>query len=1445
MASGYDLRLPQPLDGSNLAKEWPTWKQAFGIFLRATNKIKESEANKIATFLWLIGPRGVEIFNTLYPNSGNIENMFGQDDEQEDNDEERFADATADAQENVSRTLAAVIQAFDEYCLPRRNVTMEAFKFNLITQKEKQPFGEFETELRTQSQFCEFKCSSCQASYADRMLRDKIIIGVHDKKLQLKLLDGKDEPLSKVVETCKIFEAATENRLLLDRKDAGMEIKAIEMTDDTKSKDGIQEVAAISRKKCFNCGHPYVRNHHRSCPAIRVECFACGDVGHFRKCCRKRASKDEQYAKASRTEPRSTSGKAAYSVNWSDAGNVLCSGQVGSARYNDFCVDSQIVPYRVSANVRGPSSHNSRVDRWTKGYLVCGSRVEFKLDTGSDVNCIPINVVRKLNIKVHDFENTPVLDYSGNKIRIYGKVKLSCVDASDKCERVADFLVVGDSFEPLLGLSSCVAFGLVTRLHTIYDFPNCKDEFIKQFHDVFEGLGKIPGKCSIVLKEGSVPTVHYKKRIPQALHDPLRSELQEMEAQGIISPVDYPTDWVSNMQIVEKPNGKLRICLDPKPLNRCIKREHFLIPTQEDLFSRLSGKRVFSVLDLSNGFWQMELDKKSSDLTTFMTPFGRFRWNRVPFGLNNAPEMFQRRMVQIFGDIDGVEIYFDDLAIAGVDEADHDRILAIVLDRARQYNVKFNPNKLQFRSSEIQFMGSIIGEGKVQPLDKDVRAITEMPKPQCVADVTRLLGLLKYLAKYIPNLSRRTANLRKLTHHGAEWLWTSEHDKELDDILSSITKAPVLAIFDPTKPCTIQTDSSKDGLGCVLLQDHGPVAFASRTLSRSEQKWAQIEKELLAVVFACSRFHYFLYGRDFEVQSDHKPLEVLINKDIDEVSSRLQRMFLKLLRYPGMSIVYTAGKYMLVADCLSRAPLPETGGNDVQMEGVVHSLVKRACMSEDNLNLYLNVLKNDERYLRIVQYVEQGWPSYHKLDDLSQMFYRYRHELHYENGLLFKDHRLVIPTKLQSLICKWLHGPHLGIEKTLARARMQFFWPGMTNDITEMVKMCVTCEQFQRNNQKEPLKQDDSPEYPFQSVSTDIYEYGGRNWLVIIDAYSGFICSDSLPDKSMRNVCLLFDKFFNSYGYPTQVRCDNNPFNSMECEQYANKNNIRFTFSSPRYPQSNGLAEKAVAIAKNILKRCYELGEVDQFQYRLLEYNTTPIAGMHLTPSQMFFGRQVKTRLPVDESLLVRKSISEDVIRDKFDRKRAVQKENYDKTAKPLMPLSVGDRVIFKKCSKEWQHGTVTRDVNGRSYIIRDGFGNHFRRNRRFIKRTTNGGSELRDVPVEDHHIEYSHNHEQNQNDPFNLPPAPRHDAVDRPSSSIVRPQLTATNSNGTSETFSRALSPTMASIPNHETIIAPELSQPPSPLQDVSVQDSQVECRTSRSGRPVKTPQRYGEWLY
>lgn len=167
-----------------------------------------------------------------------------------------------------------------------------------------------------------------------------------------------------------------------------------------------------------------------------------------------------------------------------------------------------------------------------------------------------------------------------------------------------------------------------------------------------------------------------------------------------------------------------------------------------------------------------------------------------------------------------------------------------------------------------------------------------MKRPENKSEVLRLLGLFKYLAKFIPNLSKQSAELRNLTRNDVEFEWTGKHDQELENLLRIVTSEPVLTVYDPNKAAVVQTDASKDGLGCVLLQDGHPIAYASRTLSRTEQRYAQIEKELLAVVFACRRFHFFLYGREFIVESDHKPLETLVRRDIDDVTARLQGMFM-------------------------------------------------------------------------------------------------------------------------------------------------------------------------------------------------------------------------------------------------------------------------------------------------------------------------------------------------------------------------------------------------------------------------------------------------------------------------------------------------------------------------------------------------------------------------
>lgn len=1432
-------RVPKELDCGNLAKEWPKWKQEFVMYMRATKRMGDSECEKVAAMLWFIGERGREIFNSLYPHEGDIETLFQQPVVEEEGEigeadaaavaarNERIRQAEAEAAANPPLTYAAVVTKFDGYCLPRKNLAMESFKFHTIVQKEKQTFAEFETELRTQSQYCEFQCDQCKKPYAERMLRDRIIVAVQDKKLQLKLLDGKDEPLSSVIDKCKIFESAAVNKRILEKR-----------VEKTESKvEVVENVDAVGRlRSCFNCGQAFDANHLKRCPARNIDCRGCGKKGHFQNHCRSKEKNGEASGTSTSVKKPEAPKKTVKSIDWNDIGN---SHYINLSALDECPTVSNCVVNNCRIN-QMESGAMRQSQSWYKTFRIQNQAIKFKLDTGADVSCIPIAIVKQLpKQKQTELKQTKVVltDYSSNKLKLHGTIQLSCFDSDLQITHNALFHVVEDAFEPLLGLPECISFGLIKRVAKVSTMPTDVGNFVAKYTDVFEGLGRIPGKCSITLKEDSVPSLRYRKRIPSTLVEPLRSQITEMVENGILSPVDYPTDWVNNLQIVEKPNGSLRICLDPKPLNKCIKREHFLIPTTEDLMSRLSGQRIFTILDCRNGFWQMELDEKSADLTTFMTPFGRYRWNRVPFGLNNAPELFQKRMVRIFGDLPGVEVYFDDIAIGGASMEEHDATLERVMERARLNNVRFNGEKVQYRKETVKFMGHIISSGHIKPDMKYIAAIKEMPRPNNKSDVMRLLGLFKYMARFIPNLSKRSANLRNLTKNNVEWIWNEEHEAEVNDLLSSISTAPVLAIFDPRKPIVVQTDSSKDGLGCVLLQDGQPVAYASRSLSKSEQRWAQIEKELLAIVFACERFHYFLYGREFVVQSDHKPLEALVKRDIDDVTMRLQRMFMQLLKYPGMTITYTPGKEMLVADCLSRAALSETDPGYKELTGMVHILTRRACLSKDNYNAYVEALAEDKRLQSIIEYVKNCWPPYRQLDESSQMFHRLKDELHFENGLLFKDHRLVVPLSLREKICKWVHLPHLGMEKTLARARERFYWPGMSQEISELVRSCSVCEQFKRNNQKEPLRQNETPEYPWQRVSMDLFEFAGRDYIAMVDAYSGLVCSEQLRNKTSGHIVSVLHRIFSQVGYPTEIRADNSPFGSREFERFANEANIVFTFSSPRYPQSNGLAEKSVAIAKNILRRCYEEDLMDEFGYRILEYNATPVASMGISPAQLFFGRQVKTKMPITDQLLHRSDIKESKVQERLECKKARQRLYYDRNAKRLPILDVGTRVIFKKNGREWHYGRIARSVNERSYIVVDDYDNHYRRNRRFIAVAHGNGFNTSEMLSEE--LNEQMQGSQAERPVMEAPPR------------VVVPNGNHANAQEDTRRPLRELTPEPQSSSESESDASfyfdaesaddSELVAEVEPAVDVPGEP--VPYRT-RYGRQVREPKRFGEWV-
>ena len=381
------------------------------------------------------------------------------------------------------------------------------------------------------------------------------------------------------------------------------------------------------------------------------------------------------------------------------------------------------------------------------------------------------------------------------------------------------------------------------------------DSILTEYADVFEGLGCLADPYHIEIDPTAQPVIHPPRKVPVTLREPLRLELERMVEENILAPVSEATDWVSSMVTVVKPN-KLRICIDPKDLNRAIKRRHYPLPTVEEIANSLSKAKVFSVLDAKSGFWQVPLDDSSSRLTTFNTPFGRYRWFRMPFGISSAPEEFQRRMNDTFGDIKGTAVIADDLLVYGEGDdmetatSDHDKNLRIVLERAKERNLTLNKDKVRLRLTEVPYIGHLLTADGLKPDPKKIEAIMMMPKPTDVQSVKRFLGMTNYLSKFLPQLSTVTEPLRRLEDKLVEWHWNEVHERAFTDLKQLITNHPVLRFYDVSKEVTLQCDASQSGLGAALLQDGQPVAFASRALTATEKNYAQIEKELLAIVHA-------------------------------------------------------------------------------------------------------------------------------------------------------------------------------------------------------------------------------------------------------------------------------------------------------------------------------------------------------------------------------------------------------------------------------------------------------------------------------------------------------------------------------------------------------------------------------------------------------------------
>jgi hypothetical protein len=758
------------------------------------------------------------------------------------------------------------------------------------------------------------------------------------------------------------------------------------------------------------------------------------------------------------------------------------------------------------------------------------------------------------------------------------------------------------------------------------------------------------------------------------------------------------------------------VCLDPKHLNDAIKRCPHKIPTLEEINPLFAGAKVFSKLDAKAGYWSVPIAEKSQLLTTFRTPFGRYCFTRLPFGLNISQDIFQQRMDEILEGLSGCASITDDICVFGKDEEEHDKNLLALMEAAKRHGLVFNSEKCAIKEKSISFFGNIYSEDGIAPDPTKVKDIHQMPTPQNKEELQRFLGLMTYVGNFIPNLSSLAAPLRDLIKTDVPYIWEEDHQHTFEKLKSSIT-ARSIAFYDVTKPLALEVDASMKGLGACLVQDNRPIAYASKTLTQTQSNYSNIERETLAVVHGIERFSTYLYGRSFTVVSDHQPLEAICKKPLTAAPPRLQRLLLKVQGY-DFTIRYRPGSQMIISDSLSRLPNPEDVepiSLDIRVDNVELDLInftaeKQAQLrSETRKCPTLNALSDT---------IYQGWPdTIQDLPSAIRSFWSFRDTLGIDDGILFKGSQVVIPESMRRSILNQLHIGHQGIEKTKMLARDTVYWPKINDDIFRLAQHCKPCQENQDANRKVPLIQTEVPSGPWKLLGTDIFDIQGKQYVILSDYFSKYPLIREIPAPlTSKAVTLFFEEVFGLFGVPEEIRSDNGP-------QYAGENFRRFckewgidhTTSSPHYPQSNGFIERQIRWLKPILKKCMASGQ--NVNMALMNIRATPTSSGIPSPAELLMRRKITTLLPY------RSSETDDTIRQEMEARKHLQKLQYNRHAdcKELAPLFPGqDVTVLNKATNTWKQATVaSKCPEPRSYMVETKAGSRVRRTRAHLRECT------------------------------------------------------------------------------------------------------------------------------
>jgi len=1269
-------------DVTVLADRWTKWRRHVELYLET--KGITSNSRKLATVLYFGGPKLQDIYYSI-PNHDTVPSG---------KNEFQYA-----------------MELLDSQFIPKSNPIFERHLFRLMKQEPGESSDKFISRLRQQASRCGFDHIE-KKDIMEVNLVDQFVEGCSSDKLRKRFLEKDSLSIKEVADIARSLEIVTQQAVNFSKTD----LESINRVADKKQNVPMSRSSTGTKLLCYRCGSPSHLARANDCPARTKICSKCSLMGHYSKCCR--------------TKPTSSSSEMASNNKTSGNGKsyYVQDENMGNGDSSDYVFSLEPLGFK-----------RNRFDG-TVDCEIGGVKLNFVIDSGSTCDVITDSTWEYL--KTHKIRVGRQSSHCSKKLFTYGSTTPletlgefeAWITANNRTIR-STVIVIRGRGPPLLGKSSALKLKVL-------------DLYQPQINHINTLEGQTIGKLSnfqlkLQIDKTVCPVVQPLRRIPIPLRRKVEERILQLERDDIIEKVNGPSKWVSPIVPIPKGNG-IRLCLDMRQANKAILKSNHPLPTIEDLLPELGEAQYFSKLDIAMAFHQIELAEESRDITTFCSHMGLYRFKRLMFGVNSAPQDFQKIMENLLRRCEGVFCFVDDVLVYGNDRTTHDTNLQKVLQILKQRGIVLNKEKCEIGKTTVTFLGHIISKNNIKPSFDRVEALKTCREPTNLMELQGFLGLLNYVSRFLPNVSTLTEPLRELTHKGIPFKWGSRQRTAFNEVKALLSSDLALGCFNPNDETTVMADASPVGLGAVLIQksqDNIPriICYVSKSLSDVEKRYSQTEKEALALVWACERLKIYLIGKKFTLLTDHKPLEVIFGGK-NKPCARIERWLLRMQSF-DFNVQYIEGKNN-IADPLSRlftVVTPPIEISDNYISHLVSFLVPRG--------LSLDQIKQESGVDPVINEVRTSLQTgVWKKDESILLPYRAaRSELSDIDGILLKATKIVIPASLQKQVLNLAHEGHPGIVEMKSRLRSKVWWPGVDKAAEKTVKACRGCQMTATSESPEKISSTILPERPWEKIAMDVLGPfpNGVKFLVIVDYFSRFMEVIKLKDMDSKSIIKALDPIFARYGYPDRITTDNGScFVSTEIETFFRDCNISHHKTTPLHPAANGTVERLnpgitrrLQIA-NVLKLDWEQ-ELNKYllMYRNHRHQTTGAS-----PAELFFGRHLKDKVPSLPSHLQSTKHPEEVKeRDKIQKIKKSEYADHRRRAKEKS-LHPGDLVLMKQRKKDKFSttfgGTPVKVVGkiGNSVTVKGPHGNLIKRNSSHFKPYV--GSDNRSSEESDHVIE-------------------------------------------------------------------------------------------------------------